>query len=191
MEVLKDINKKTSWFISDTNFGNTLKAKSMNKTVDEYDEYLAEMWNSIVKPNDIVYHIGGLTLYDVNDNPREIIKKLNFKKMYYTHGFLDSPIKLDKLKIMLENRLTIAPKLSSTNLCNKQIITCHNPLEFWPKPNKNIHVHGNSLGVKIPYKYNRFEVSSYKIGFRPICFDMLLECIEVTNGALVEEGVVI
>ncbi len=51
------------WFTSDTHFGHTniLQYEAENrpfKTVEEMNEYLIQMWNNVVRPNDTVYHLG-------------------------------------------------------------------------------------------------------------------------------------
>lgn len=62
------------WFISDTHFGhsNMLKFKNDDgtpvrgfKTTFEMDETMIQNWNSVVKDNDYVYHLGDVTFrYD-------------------------------------------------------------------------------------------------------------------------------
>lgn len=52
-----------TWFISDTHFGhkNILEYEKEARpfeTIEEMHEVIIERWNSVVKPNDIVYHLG-------------------------------------------------------------------------------------------------------------------------------------
>lgn len=52
-----------TWFTSDTHFGhkNILEYEKNARpfsTLDEMHEVLIERWNAVVKPNDIVYHLG-------------------------------------------------------------------------------------------------------------------------------------
>lgn len=60
------------WFISDTHFfhANILKFTDNDGkrirpwvTVEEMHEYMIEKWNSVVKPNDYVYHLGDVTFF--------------------------------------------------------------------------------------------------------------------------------
>lgn len=61
------------WFISDTHFGheNILKFTDSNgnlirgskfSNVDEMDEYMIQQWNSVVRPEDKVYHLGDVLM---------------------------------------------------------------------------------------------------------------------------------
>lgn len=45
--------------------------------IDEHDEALVDRWNSVVKPNDRVYHLGDVV---INRKKLDIMKRLNGKK---------------------------------------------------------------------------------------------------------------
>ena len=69
----------TIWITSDTHFGHENIIRYENRpflSVDEMDESLVTRWNSVVKPGDLVYHIG-----DFGMGPKEklvtIRKRLN------------------------------------------------------------------------------------------------------------------
>ena len=56
-----DSSKQGIRFTSDTHFGhnNIIKfCKRPWKTTEEMNEALIERWNSVVKPDDIVFHLG-------------------------------------------------------------------------------------------------------------------------------------
>lgn len=69
------------WIISDTHFNHNkdfiLKPRSFS-TIEEMNEKIIERWNSIVQPNDTVYHLGDIALGEV-DAAVSLIKKLNGK----------------------------------------------------------------------------------------------------------------
>ena len=58
------MNTRNYWFTSDTHFGhaNILKycpsRAKLWSSVEEMDQGIVERWNSVVKPGDIVYHLG-------------------------------------------------------------------------------------------------------------------------------------
>lgn len=55
----------TTWFTSDTHFGHARIIELSNRrfgSVDEMNEALVDNWNSVVKPEDTVYHLGDFNL---------------------------------------------------------------------------------------------------------------------------------
>lgn len=71
-----------TFFISDTHFShnNILQFEPYYrpfKTLDEHDEVLIENWNSVVKPKDIVYHLGDVVF---KKEKMSLLKRLNGDK---------------------------------------------------------------------------------------------------------------
>lgn len=71
------------YFISDTHFGHRgiLQYESEKRpftTLEEHDEALIENWNSVVKSDDKVYHVGDFCL---NRRALSIAKRLNGRKL--------------------------------------------------------------------------------------------------------------
>lgn len=65
------------WFTSDTHYGHANVIKYCNRPfadVNEMNEALIENYNSLVKPNDLVYHLGDLCF---SREPDKIINRLN------------------------------------------------------------------------------------------------------------------
>lgn len=79
---------KNIWFISDTHFGHarilTFKDKLGNlirpgfQNVTEMDELIIEKWNSVVKSDDIIYHLGDITFSEKIYN--QVMPRLNGQK---------------------------------------------------------------------------------------------------------------
>lgn len=83
MEYIKpielDSSKQGIWFTSDTHFyhRNILEyCKRPWKTVEEMNKALIDNWNSVVKPDDIVFHLGDFA-FASNGKWKEIIQQLN------------------------------------------------------------------------------------------------------------------
>ncbi len=83
MELVKplklDSSKQGIWFTSDTHFGhnNIIKfCKRPWKKAEEMDEALIELWNSVVKHDDIVFHLGDFA-FATNGRWKELIDRLN------------------------------------------------------------------------------------------------------------------
>lgn len=67
------------WFTSDTHFCHKpefLWGPRGFSNVEEMNEAIIERWNKVVKPNDIVYHLGDTMLND-NEKGIECFKRLN------------------------------------------------------------------------------------------------------------------
>lgn len=120
------------WFISDTHFfhANILKFKNSDGTrlrpfssLEEMHEVMIERWNSLVKDNDYVYHLGDVTfqyhrpfnelMYRLKGDKRLIVgnhDKLkqegllkHFSKVMLWHGFKDEDFTASHLPLRLES----------------------------------------------------------------------------------------
>jgi calcineurin-like phosphoesterase family protein len=70
-----------AWIISDTHFNHNkdfiLQPRNFS-TVEEMNEKIIERWNSVVQPNDTIYHLGDMTMGDI-DTAVPLIARLNGK----------------------------------------------------------------------------------------------------------------
>lgn len=64
-------------------------------SIEEHDEAIVERWNSVVKPRDIVYHLGDCILSDL-EKGIECMKRLN-GEIYLIRGNHDSDNKLNTM----------------------------------------------------------------------------------------------
>lgn len=74
-----DSSKQGIWFTSDTHFGHTNIIRFCNRpfnSVKEMDETIINNWNSVVKPNDIVFHLGDFA-FASNARWKQLIQALN------------------------------------------------------------------------------------------------------------------
>jgi calcineurin-like phosphoesterase family protein len=64
MHMVSDLGDRV-WFTADHHFGHENIIKFCNRpfaSAQEMDEAMIERWNSVVKPDDKVYHLGDFTL---------------------------------------------------------------------------------------------------------------------------------
>ena len=74
------------WFISDTHFCDEdimrfepILPDGVHTRAD-LDEYIIERWNSVVQPEDVVYHLGDVGKFSSEEDAKQIIKRLNGDK---------------------------------------------------------------------------------------------------------------
>lgn len=85
METVKplklDSTKQNIWFTSDLHFNHANIIRFCNrpwKTTEEMDKALISNWNSVVKPNDLIFDLGDFAFAD-RDKWIELLKQLNGK----------------------------------------------------------------------------------------------------------------
>lgn len=84
------------FFTSDTHWGDdrfNLFYRPF-KTVQEQEDYLVEQWNSVVGPDDEVFHLGD---FATTDEALDVVKRLN-GKIHLVLGNYDTPRPIAKLK---------------------------------------------------------------------------------------------
>lgn len=85
------------YFTSDTHFGhenicgkNGFEEKRKRfKSAKEMDQYIIDQWNSVVKYNDDVYHLGDFSLYNKKDRIVVLLQQLN-GRIHWIAGNHDS-----------------------------------------------------------------------------------------------------
>lgn len=157
------------FFISDTHFGheNILKFEKEFRnfqTIEEHDEKLIENWNSVVKPNDKIYHLGDFCW---KRKYIEIAKRLNGRKCLILGNHDVFPAK-EYLEYFYD--------VKGVKAFGRNIVLTHVPvnpqqLEYRWQYNIHGHLHSNVLEDK---RY--INVSCEQINLTPIHFDEL--CLE-------------
>jgi len=75
-----DTQKQNIFFTSDTHFGHKNILKYCDRgfsNVDDMNEELIRRWNSVVKPNDIVFHLGDIAMNCAVSKTINILNRLN------------------------------------------------------------------------------------------------------------------
>jgi len=136
------------FFTSDTHFNhsNIIKyCKRPFQTVEEMNEKLIENWNSKIKQNDIVYHLGDFNFGNLNQLEM-ILKRLNGRKCLIK-GNHDEDSILKKVNGFYSIDIY---KLVKLNLNNEKlnIIMFHYPIARWDKQFHGAwHIFGHSHGT--------------------------------------------
>jgi calcineurin-like phosphoesterase family protein len=131
-----------TWFTSDTHFGhrNILVYESKHRpfaTIEEMNEALVERWNSVVNPDDVVYHLGDFCL---NKSSIAIASRLHGKKILIL-GNHDT--------FRAEDYLQYFDRLFGVIFWKRKIVLSHMPLlpdgERW-----SLNVHGHLHSERLP-----------------------------------------
>ena len=121
MEAPATLRKRNLWLTSDTHFchDNIIQYCGRPFANAEFmNEYLIEQWNSVVKPGDIVYHLGDVTLglNHRNEFPR-LVPRLNGSKRLIVGNHDTSPLILAMVSIRCASSTTrYSPSLRSKGL---------------------------------------------------------------------------
>lgn len=134
-----------TWITSDTHFNHEKllsKQRKDFKFVGDADNFIIETWNSVVAPNDEVYHLGDFAFGDIhNPNDAEYIKKL--------YSRLNGKIKLiignhdtdNKIRFYIQNNMF--EKILPVVYIDELVLSHHpvHPVTFKEEHKYNIHGH--------------------------------------------------
>jgi len=148
------------WFISDTHFFHNNIIRYCNRpfsSVEEMNETLVDNWNSVVKPGDLVYHLGDVVMGSFSHSHFAYLwARLNGRKRLIVGNHDDIPY-LSKgaffEKVMLWRVWD-----------DKNLVFSHIPLheESIHRGRINIHGHTHDKGSpKGPYKSVCVELNNY------------------------------
>ena len=157
------------WFTSDTHFGHENIIQYCGRpfgTTDLMDEYLIQMWNERVKPEDTVYHLGDVAMGQ---------KKYWHEKLAQLQGtkFLipgnHDPITFHQEMGIFEV-LTGGPRtLKIEGL--PRLIAGHFPMAAWDHQSQGaVHIHGHSHGSSVD-SYHRIDVGVDCWDYKPISWE--------------------
>lgn len=187
------------YFTSDIHFSHSAIIRYSNRpysSIEEMDEALISNWNSIVKPNDEIWHLGDFAFCN-SDKLESIIRRLNGRK-----GFVIGNHDKELIKALKQT-----PSLASEGIQHyKEIkqngvlyVLFHYGQRVWNKSHYgSIHLFGHSHGTLPPYGKSvdvgvdaKFITEEY----RPVSIDEINEFmknkkynIEEENATIIQEG---
>lgn len=171
---------KNVWLISDTHFthrniigftredGTPLRPF---KSVEEMDEVLIDNWNSVVKDDDVVYHLGDVV---INRSALPILGKLNGRKKLI-RGNHD----IFKTREYLPYFEEIYGSYKLSNYLLTHIPVHPDSIARWANGNIHGHLHANQVmrqGAPTDYVDTRYTcVSVEQINYTPIHLDEIIK----------------
>ena len=164
--------EKMIYLISDTYFGRFTSAKNRSIDPEKYNQQLIDNWNSIVKPDDVVWHLGGFG-WDVLSLEAVLIKLngvINVimaptdecqKDVFHIHG--------------------IPTHKGYFELTGHNVVLSHYPMVNWPgKDTGTMLIHGCNKEYKAElHKELRFNVNCDLWSLGPVSLKSLKEVNEL------------
>jgi len=165
------------FFIGDTHFGHSNIIEFMDtrkhfKTIEHHDEALVELWNTVVKPKDIVYHLGDVAFG--RDNLK-YVRQLHGTKHLIMGNHDTYPI-VDYIEAGFVKILG-AFKYKEFILTHVPVHT--NQLEFRWEYNIHGHIH-NPERYSLDYRY--FNVNADVIGLTPMPLEQVRTRIQIVEN---------
>lgn len=171
-----------TFFISDTHFGHkgiiTFKRNNGKPLrdftcVEEMDEHIVKCWNSVVKSQDIVYHLGDVV---INRRALPIMDRLNGRKVL---------IKGNHDIFKLTDYTKYFDDIRAYKVLSKHNIICsHIPVHPDSMYRWNLNLHGHLHGgvvKKCKWGFFKVEDARYRclsveqISYTPVTFDEILK----------------
>lgn len=179
------LNNTTVWFTSDTHFYHENIINFCNRpysSVEEMNESLIANWNSVVKPNDYIFHLGDFCWGNDKDKIIEILKRLN-GKINLILGNHDTNIITQRL----ERYFHSVQYQDLIEINSDRVYVSHLPFATLPgidSPSKQIyqcygHVHLCPNYIGSDYKYiENLNFKQYDVGvdannYFPVSWDMV------------------
>lgn len=167
---------RNTWFISDTHFGHEniiYYAGRPFECADDMDDTLIDNWNAVVKPQDLVYHLGDFAM-NVS-RAKEARAHLNGSIRLIAGNHDDIP---KYASAGLFQRISESRNLGSVCDRLKGVYATHRPIVLGDTVRVNVHGHIHHRPVDTSRHIN---LSVEAINYRPVHLD---ELVEMTQEAL-------
>ena len=141
------------WFTSDLHFYHKNIISYTNRpemSIDEHDEWLTDIWNSTVNPDDDVWHLGDFAFVRNGKTAWDVLSRLNGRK-FFILGNHDNNSEFE-LKIRNRTDVGAVKNYEEIKIAGKKVVLCHYPIACWNRQHHGSwHLHGHSHGnYKIP-----------------------------------------
>lgn len=166
------INTNNIFFTSDTHYGHGKIIQYCNRpfnSVPEMDEELVQRYNKVVKPGDIVYHLGDFSFHYTQEEIEVLLKRLNGRKIFVS-GNHDKDRQFNRLSYQEHFRIL---ELTGKFWSPYNPTLCHFPMMSWNGSfHGTFHLHGHTHG-NLPFdpSIRRLDVGVDVHEFAPVSWD--------------------
>lgn len=179
-----------TYFISDTHFGHDKIRGYSNRnfsSVQEMDEAMIKNWNTLVKPEDTIWHLGDVAFMKYPEF-KSLVWRLNGKKnlVLGNHDKMIIENKNELLRGAFESIQTYA----EINVGGQFIVLFHYAQRVWNRSHKNSislwgHSHGSlpPFGKSVDVGVDCKEITSE---YRPIHIDEVIKYMSKRQGEVVD-----
>lgn len=174
------------YIVSDLHFGhkNIIDYCNRPTTIENMDEWLIERLNSYISEDDIVYHVGDLTLKNKNlEYIISIVTRLKGKWKFIL-GNHDDEETINKLCLMFPDKFENLGWYHVVRISNRKFILHHFPHRSWQDSrngsiNAHGHCHGSLKGTELP---NQIDVGIDAVeNFIPLHADQIIQILNERN----------
>ena len=136
--------------------------------IEEMDQAIIDNWNAVVKPGDVVYHLGDFSFHRV-ERTSEIARSLKGRK-FLVRGNHDG---WSDAKLREFGFAGVAWDLKTVRVGDQRIVLCHYPMLTWDRAHYGTwQLHGHSHGTLRPDPHSlRCDVGVDPWAMRPVSFD--------------------
>lgn len=169
-----------TFFTADTHFGHKNILKYSNRpfsSIEDHDETLMTQWNSVVQPNDSIYHLGDFAFCNKVQRVEKYLSQLNGKK-YFIFGSHDKIMHAYKKFYPIDShKINFLGRLVDIKIEDINITLCHYAMLRWPRSHYGTwHLFGHSHGSLLDNPH----VCSLDIGvdcfnYTPVSFEQVRE----------------
>lgn len=165
------------WFTADTHFGHANIIEYQKDTrpftsIEEHDEALIHAWNTFVRKNDTVYHLGDFCYWKAKVvNPADYIRRLN-GMIYLCLGNHDADT---EGQIRRLGMMQWVGHVKYIRYNGSKFFLSHYPHRAWRSSHHgSYHLFGHTHG-KLPGWGRSMDVGVDACGLRPISVDQVIE----------------
>lgn len=187
MKIKERFDKDKIWFTADTHFGHANIIDFCDRpfpSVCKMNGKLVELWNKVVKEDDIVFHLGDFALTNTK-TVQHILDSLNGKIHLIAGNHEKSVLKPAHIREQFEtvsDILEIEVEDDELGIGFAPIVLCHYPLLRWNRAHHGAwHLFGHVHGNVEHYNNNAHDVGVDVNNYAPVSYEKIKSIITKKN----------